>query len=121
MPWKVCADMDERKRFVEDWERGVWSFVELCDRYGVSRPTGYPRKPRKLFSQPAGHLHRIHLGLPWLVCTSMMPVASWHGEAISLTARPCSGRTNDLRRITPQNRGKSWEAGRNLPCSRLAI
>jgi putative transposase len=41
MPWEVCAAMDERRRFIEDWERGVWSFVELCDRYGVSRPTGY--------------------------------------------------------------------------------
>jgi putative transposase len=33
--------MKERMRFVTDWERGLYSMVELCARYGVSRKTGY--------------------------------------------------------------------------------
>ena len=33
--------MKERMRFVTDWERGLYSMVELCERYGVSRKTGY--------------------------------------------------------------------------------
>ena len=32
---------DERGRFVRDFESGHWSMTELCERYGVSRPTGY--------------------------------------------------------------------------------
>ena len=32
---------DERARFVRDCESGHWSMTELCERYGVSRPTGY--------------------------------------------------------------------------------
>ena len=33
--------LDERARFVRDFESGHWSMTELCERYGVSRPTGY--------------------------------------------------------------------------------
>lgn len=33
--------MDERMRFVVDWERLGLPFQELCERYGISRPTGY--------------------------------------------------------------------------------
>ena len=31
----------ERLAFVHDLESGHWSMSELCERYGVSRPTGY--------------------------------------------------------------------------------
>jgi putative transposase len=31
----------ERLAFVHDLESGHWSMTELCERYGVSRPTGY--------------------------------------------------------------------------------
>jgi transposase InsO family protein len=33
--------MDERARFIRDWERDDLSFVELCDHYGISRTIGY--------------------------------------------------------------------------------
>ncbi len=33
--------LDERLRFVGDFESGQWSMTELCERYGVTRPTGY--------------------------------------------------------------------------------
>jgi transposase InsO family protein len=33
--------MKERMRFIADWERGLYSMTELCQRYGVSRKTGY--------------------------------------------------------------------------------
>lgn len=32
---------EQRRSFVNDYERGQWSMSELCERYGVSRPTGY--------------------------------------------------------------------------------
>ena len=31
----------QRQAFVHDYESGQWSMTELCQRYGVSRPTGY--------------------------------------------------------------------------------
>jgi putative transposase len=33
--------MDERARFIRDWERGDLSFTELCEHYGISRTIGY--------------------------------------------------------------------------------
>jgi transposase InsO family protein len=32
---------DERRQFVQDFASGQWSMTELCERYGVTRPTGY--------------------------------------------------------------------------------
>jgi putative transposase len=33
--------VDERVRFAHDFLTGQWSMTELCERYGVTRPTGY--------------------------------------------------------------------------------
>jgi putative transposase len=33
--------LDQRLKFVADFESGQWSMTELCERYGVTRPTGY--------------------------------------------------------------------------------
>ena len=41
MPWKEHGVMEERFRFVEEWNSGDWSLAELCRFYGVSRTTGY--------------------------------------------------------------------------------
>jgi transposase-like protein len=38
--------LEERFRFVCDFERGQWSMTELCERHGITRPTGYKRIPR---------------------------------------------------------------------------
>jgi putative transposase len=32
---------EERVRFAKDFSSGHWSMTELCERYGVTRPTGY--------------------------------------------------------------------------------
>jgi putative transposase len=31
----------ERGAFVRDWLTGEWTITELCEHYGISRPTGY--------------------------------------------------------------------------------
>ena len=41
MPWRECRAMDERARFIRDWERDDLSFTELCEHYGISRTVGY--------------------------------------------------------------------------------
>src|SRR5260221_12754728 len=46
MPWKESSPMDQRVRFIADVQRGVLSMSELCERYGVSRKTGYKWRAR---------------------------------------------------------------------------
>jgi len=41
MPWKEASPMSERIRFIHDHQLGVYDMTELCQRYGVSRKTGY--------------------------------------------------------------------------------
>ena len=41
MPWLETDVVKERSRFVLNYESGLFSMTELCERYGISRPTGY--------------------------------------------------------------------------------
>lgn len=41
MPWMPSGLMDERFRFVQAHQCGLWSMKELCTRFGISRKTGY--------------------------------------------------------------------------------
>lgn len=41
MPWKVNSLMDQRMRFIVDWDSGDYSVAQLCRIYGMSRPTAY--------------------------------------------------------------------------------
>lgn len=41
MPWKDVRPMDEKLLFLADYLRGIGTFSLLCDRYGISRKTGY--------------------------------------------------------------------------------
>jgi putative transposase len=43
MPWKVSSVMEEKLRFILEYEAGEESMTELCQRYEISRETGYPR------------------------------------------------------------------------------
>jgi putative transposase len=48
----------ERWQFVDDFESGHWSMTELCDRYGITRPTGYKWVARHRASGDAGLVER---------------------------------------------------------------
>lgn len=41
MPWRVSGVVEQRKRFVQEYESGLWKLAELCRIYEISRPTGY--------------------------------------------------------------------------------
>ncbi len=41
MPWKQTQPMSERAKFVLEAEEGIFSMTELCQRFGISRKTGY--------------------------------------------------------------------------------
>jgi transposase InsO family protein len=41
MPWRENCAMDERIRFIGEQKSGLWTMIELCERYEISRKTGY--------------------------------------------------------------------------------
>jgi transposase InsO family protein len=41
MPWKETDVVDERTRFVLEYESGSFTMAELCRIYGIARKTGY--------------------------------------------------------------------------------
>ncbi len=41
MPWKEVKPMDEKVLFIADHLREQGNFSQLCERYGISRKTGY--------------------------------------------------------------------------------
>src|SRR5215204_4805008 len=41
MPWEEATRMEQRERFIGDLDSCLYSMTELCDRYGISRKTGY--------------------------------------------------------------------------------
>jgi transposase InsO family protein len=41
MPWEEHGVMEERLRFVDEWQSGDWNMAELCRFFGVTRATGY--------------------------------------------------------------------------------
>ena len=52
--------LDERLRFIRDFESEPWSMTELCERYGVTRPTGYKWLARHRTGGRAGLADRSH-------------------------------------------------------------
>ena len=63
MPWRETSPMDQRTQFIADHLRETQTITELCDRYGVSRKTGYKWIARYLRLGPAGleeHSRRPH-------------------------------------------------------------
>jgi transposase-like protein len=40
MPWKASSVMEEKVRFVFEYEQDERTMTELCQRYGIARETG---------------------------------------------------------------------------------
>src|SRR6202051_4813220 len=41
MPWKASSVMEEKLRFVFEYERDEQTMTELCQSFGIARETGY--------------------------------------------------------------------------------
>ena len=41
MPWKETQVTDQRWTFIQAWLTRRWTMTELCERFGISRKTGY--------------------------------------------------------------------------------
>lgn len=58
MPWKEMSVMDAKLLFIGDCLRGEEPMTLLCERYGISRETGYVWRRRYEAEGPAGLLER---------------------------------------------------------------
>ena len=54
MPWDQTSTMDQKRLFIADYLARSFTIAELCERYGVSRPTGYKWIARFVESGSAG-------------------------------------------------------------------
>src|SRR3979409_2757996 len=58
MSWRESCAMDERVSFIADQRTGSWTMTELCERYEVSRKTGYKWLDRYRLEGAAGLVER---------------------------------------------------------------
>jgi putative transposase len=58
MPWEQALPMDQKTQFVAEYLRATISFTQLCDRYGISRKTGYQWIDRYQAEGPPGLAER---------------------------------------------------------------
>ena len=47
MPWNVSDVVEQRSRFLDDYDSDAYSMAELCRRYEISRQTGYKLLKRR--------------------------------------------------------------------------
>ena len=63
MPWEENNTMDQRMKFLIEWQHSLESKAELCRRYGISRALGYKWAQRYQNEGPAGLVDRSGSGL----------------------------------------------------------
>ncbi|HEX2611404.1 MAG TPA: IS481 family transposase [Gemmatimonadales bacterium] len=61
MPWDETTRMSQRLRFIIDFESCQSTMTALCERYGISRKTGYKWAERYAKEGPGGLEDRPHL------------------------------------------------------------
>ena len=92
MPWLETAPMEQRERFVRDDRLALYTMTELCDRYDISRKTGYKWLERFDAGGRAGlsdrsrapHQcpHRITDHVAQLICLARRQHPSWGPEKL---------------------------------------
>lgn len=107
MPWLETSPVDQRERFVADHRLGFYTMTELCERYGISRKSGYKWLDRFEEEGRAGlrdrsrapHRcpHRISAAVARLICAARRAHPSWGPEKL-------------LDWLEPRHRGIPWPA-----------
>jgi len=66
MSWKITCAHEERFQFIQDWKQNEWNFATLCERFDISRKTGYKWLQRYQGEGPDGlqERSRAPLGHP---------------------------------------------------------
>ncbi|MGH7573723.1 MAG: IS481 family transposase [Longimicrobiales bacterium] len=99
--------MEERIRFVEDERQSLYTMTELCERYGISRKTGYKwlerfeeegrQGLRDRSRAPHYCPHRISEPVAALICDARRQHPSWGPEKL-------------LQWLEPRHPGIAWPA-----------
>jgi putative transposase len=98
MPWLETAPMDQRERFIADARAGLYAMTELCERYGISRKSGYKWRDRAAEggraaladrSRAPHHCpHRIPDAIAELLCTARRKHPLWGPKKLLDLLRP---------------------------------
>lgn len=54
MPWSETTPMEQKVQFIADYLREIYSIAELCERYRITRKTGYKWISRFIQEGPPG-------------------------------------------------------------------
>ncbi|RMF25544.1 MAG: IS481 family transposase [Deltaproteobacteria bacterium] len=131
MPWAETEPMKERARFVAEVERGHYTMTELCQRFGISRKTGYKILDRWEAEGPAGLAdrsraphrcpHRIEPGVARAIVEARRKHPSWGprkllawlGERRPELALPAASTAGDLLKrrglVKKRRRRRTWK------------
>ena len=98
MPWLEIAPMEQRARFIADVRAGLYSMTELCERYGISRKSGYKWVERVAEggraaladrSRAPHHCpHRIPEAIAAMLCTARRAHPQWGPKKLLDLLRP---------------------------------
>ena len=107
MPWLETAPMEQRERFIRDWQLDLNTMTELSARYDISRKTGYKWLER--FDEGGRHAlgdrsraphqcpHRISEETAHLICDARRQHPTWGPDKL-------------LDWLEPRHPGHAWPA-----------
>ena len=107
MPWMETSPVEQRERFIADHRRSLYTMSELCQRYSISRKSGYKwlerfeeggRAALHDRSRAPRHCpHRIPAATAQLICAARRAHPSWGPRKI-------------LDWLTPRHHDIAWPA-----------
>ena len=107
MPWLETEPMEQRERFIRDERLALYTMTELCDRYDISRKTGYKWLERfdaggrqalgDRSRAPHQCPHRISEEIAHLICDARRQHPTWGPDKL-------------LDWLEPRHPGRAWPA-----------
>ncbi len=98
MPWLETSPMEQRERFIDDHRLDLYTMTELCERYDISRKTGYKwldrfdeagRQGLGDRSRAPHHCpHRISDEIARLICDARRQHPSWGPDKLLAWLEP---------------------------------
>ena len=98
MPWTETSPMEQREQFIADHRVGLFTMLDLCARYGISRKTGYKWLARfaeagrqglqERSRAPHTCPHRIAEAVATLLCAARRQHPSWGPAKLLAWLRP---------------------------------
>lgn len=108
MPWLETDPMHQRQQFIADHRRALYSMSALCERYGISRKTGYKWLGRFEAEGRAGLSDRSHAPRH---CPHRIEPAMASLLSDTRRAHPSWGPAKILDYLRPRHRGiQRWPA-----------